>query len=592
MQIKILDNIQANVLGIMNNSLPNALQYYDDEYHGYTAEGSSTYEFSVRKHIDGQLIKGLGFFKFGNHISFIYAGKKRMMKMLTVSNSLEFIRITCIDITCELISEDTEIFTADAKHTLSWYFNHFTMSYGNVIIGINEVADSEKLLSWDGKQSKLTRLLSIVTKFDAECEFDHTFNQNGSLKNIVVNIFRKNNKGLDQGVGTNRTDVILKIGKDIDNITRNEDGKNVFTAIHATGKDGLVTNGVALSITNDNGQEEFYLRYGEGNAYAPIAADKYPANIPNAGTLNDKWTLRTFETDYTTQADLGAYMIRTLQANAYPIIEFILDMNSGLGWEKYGLGLGDTIKIVDMNFSDEGLILLARVSEMIISFSDPTRNKILLSNFIELKSKLSTDILKQMNSMIESATPYLSTVVTQNSIIFKKSTDFANLSLNIMKGANDVSESLTGVDYAWYVGTDKIASTKTMKLTYNMLTADTNVVTVIVKKGEDTLTKAQLSVTKVSDGISPINLVIESSNGYQFKNNVINTTFTAILYQNNKEIDSDSTQFSYVWSKTNSDGTADTAWNLAHQSSQKSITISNSDVLQRATFSCTAEPLN
>ena len=95
-----------------------------------------------------------------------------------------------------------------------------------------------------------------------------------------------------------------------------------------------------------------------------------------------------------------------------------------------------------------------------------------------------------------------------------------------------------------------------------------------------------------SDGISPINLVIESSNGYQFKNNIINTTFTAILYQDNKEIDSDGTKFAYVWSKTKSDGTADTAWNLAHQSSQKTITITNSDVWQRATFNCTAEPLN
>ena len=100
------------------------------------------------------------------------------------------------------------------------------------------------------------------------------------------------------------------------------------------------------------------------------------------------------------------------------------------------------------------------------------------------------------------------------------------------------------------------------------------------------------ALARGNDGISPINLVIESSNGYQFKNNVINTTFTAILYQDNKEIDSDGTKFAYVWSKTKSDGTADTAWNLAHQSSQKTITITNSDVWQRATFDCTAEPLN
>lgn len=94
------------------------------------------------------------------------------------------------------------------------------------------------------------------------------------------------------------------------------------------------------------------------------------------------------------------------------------------------------------------------------------------------------------------------------------------------------------------------------------------------------------------DGVSPINLVINSSNGYQFKNNIINTTFTALLYQNNEEIDHDGTKFTYVWSKTNSDGTVDTAWNLAHQTSQKSITITNSDVWKRATFNCTAEPLN
>lgn len=97
---------------------------------------------------------------------------------------------------------------------------------------------------------------------------------------------------------------------------------------------------------------------------------------------------------------------------------------------------------------------------------------------------------------------------------------------------------------------------------------------------------------KGADGISPINLVIESSNGYQFKNNIINTTFTAKLYQDNKEIDKDGTQYAYVWSKVNSDGTVDTTWNLAHQTSQKSVTITNRDIWKRATFNCTAEPLN
>ena len=126
-------------------------------------------------------------------------------------------------------------------------------------------------------------------------------------------------------------------------------------------------------------------------------------------------------------------------------------------------------------------------------------------------------------------------------------------------------------------------------------------VTVEAYLDDELVASAEITFTDVSDGkqgpkgddgVSPINLIIESSNGYQFKNNIINTTFTAKLYQDNKEIDKDGTRYAYVWSKVNADGTVDTAWNLAHQASQKSITITNSDVWQRATFNCTAEPLN
>ena len=105
-------------------------------------------------------------------------------------------------------------------------------------------------------------------------------------------------------------------------------------------------------------------------------------------------------------------------------------------------------------------------------------------------------------------------------------------------------------------------------------------------------TWSQLKGDTGANGISPINLVVESSNGYQFKNNIINTTFTAKLYQDNQEIDKDGTKYAYIWSKVNSDGTVDTAWNLAHQTGQKSITITNSDIWKRATFNCTAEQLN
>ena len=86
--------------------------------------------------------------------------------------------------------------------------------------------------------------------------------------------------------------------------------------------------------------------------------------------------------------------------------------------------------------------------------------------------------------------------------------------------------------------------------------------------------------------VEHIDLVILTSNGYTFKNNVIASTLTATLWRGNKEIDKDGTEFSYVWKKINSDETPDENWNQSHSYSQKSIRITNTDVFRRATFMC------
>ena len=99
-------------------------------------------------------------------------------------------------------------------------------------------------------------------------------------------------------------------------------------------------------------------------------------------------------------------------------------------------------------------------------------------------------------------------------------------------------------------------------------------------------------VFKREDGISPINVVILSSNGYQFKNGNINSSLKAILYQNNREIDPDGKLYSYVWSKVGIDGKQDVAWNLAHSFSSKQLNITAEDIWQKATFNCMVEPLN
>ena len=226
---------------------------------------------------------------------------------------------------------------------------------------------------------------------------------------------------------------------------------------------------------------------------------------------------------------------------------------------------------------------------MEISRTDPTKNTLVFSNYIRLQSQISNDLKSQLSNLVDAATPYRAELTTTNGVQFKNGTGSTTLSAHIFKGSA-TTETIAD-SYEWSKDGTVVANVQEITVDASGV-SDKAVYSFKATVAGKVVASQSVTITNVNDGTSPINLVIDSSNGYQFKNNIINTTFTAILYQNNKEIDSDGTKFSYVWSKTKSDGTADTAWNLAHQSSQKTITITNVDVWQRATFDCTAEPLN
>ncbi len=57
-------------------------------------------------------------------------------------------------------------------------------------IGINEIADKKLKLDWDGDQSKLGRLYSLANKFDAEISFETILNDDYSLKQQIINIYK------------------------------------------------------------------------------------------------------------------------------------------------------------------------------------------------------------------------------------------------------------------------------------------------------------------------------------------------------------------------------------------------------------------
>lgn len=79
---------------------------------------------------------------------------------------------------------------------------------------------------------------------------------------------------------------------------------------------------------------------------------------------------------------------------------------------------------------------------------------------------------------------------------------------------------------------------------------------------------------------------LHSSNGLVFKNGDINTTVTAKVYRGKDDITSTLLASAFIWKKTNRNGLTDTTWNNAHVGVGNQITISATDVEQKATFWC------
>ncbi|MCT3118949.1 hypothetical protein EFO05_14315, partial [Lactococcus lactis] len=100
------------------------------------------------------------------------------------------------------------------------------------------------------------------------------------------------------------------------------------------------------------------------------------------------------------------------------------------------------------------------VSEMEISFSNPTLNKITFSNFKKQQSEASADIQAIVNQLVDAATPYIGSIDTTNGTQFKNGTGSTTLSAHIFKGSA-TTETIAD-SYEWSKDGTVIAPTQTI----------------------------------------------------------------------------------------------------------------------------------
>lgn len=424
-----MDNIRIAILSanntpvaFMDNQHKKSMHYWGDELHEYLQGAANTYTFTVSaKHQDAENVTA------GNKVAFIHKGKSYYLNIVNTEQTEETITATAWSLSFELINEDAGEYKAGKAMSFEEYLAVFDAER-TLKLGLNEVSDKRITNEWTGTTSILKRLFSLANVFSAEIEFETVLNKDYSLKEIVLNVYRKHSD-TDSGVGEYRNDIVLRYGKGITGIRKTTDAEKLYTCIQPTGKDGLTINGLDKKEYDENGNIEYFT---DGALIrAPKARDRFPSNIVNK---DDAYIMLRKEYDTDNQDKLYSMALSDLKTASEPVVTYEVD-----GY--FDTNIGDTVRMQDQEWTPV-LYLQARVSEQIRSLTNPKTAKTVFTNYKELTSEISDSLLQRMEDLINKNKVYTCSISTNNGIIFKNGIGSTTLTAYAYDNGVDVTGNL------------------------------------------------------------------------------------------------------------------------------------------------------
>lgn len=424
-----MDNIRIAILSAnntpvayMDNGHKKSMHYWNDGLHEYLQGTANAYTFTVNaKHPDAQHIKA------GNKVAFTYKGKSYYLNIVNTDKTEQTITATAWSLSFELINEDAGEYKAGKAMSFEEYLAVFDAER-TLKLGLNEVSDKRITNEWTGTTSVLKRLFSLANVFSAEIEFETVLNRDYSLKEIVLNVYRKHSD-TDSGVGEYRNDIVLRYGKGITEIRKTTDAEKLYTCIQPTGKDGLTINGLDKKEYDENGNIEYFT---DGAIIrAPQARDRFPSNIVNKA---DAYILMRKEYDTDSKDKLYSMALSDLKTASEPVVTYEVD-----GY--FDTNIGDTVRMQDQEWTPV-LYLQARVSEQIRSLTNPKTAKTVFTNYKELTSEISDSLLQRMQDLINKNKVYTCSISTNNGVIFKNGIGSTTLTAYAYDNGVDVADKL------------------------------------------------------------------------------------------------------------------------------------------------------
>lgn len=374
--------MQIYVLNRARETLATTSGIYDDKHTLTLDAGSSSYEFKISKNDEASR-----YMDSGNYIVLQNDGGKTWLFTILDYEETQYTKtVYAEDAGIELLNKACDIWKANGPHSFEYYFNLVT-SGTPWKLGVNQLAGLERTLTYEGRDTGLGRLLSILKGFDnAECTFDVTVKMNAP-SDFKINVYKQ--------VGSDRSDVQMVYNHELNNITKKESRAEFVTALCGVG--GTIQTEDGQGNTQDAGNIDFAdLEYNK-DGLVTNKGDKFLRAVDankrfNPGQIT--YIEAFYEYDTQSASELLNRTVTRLKTYSEPQYTYTADVKI----IDSTLKIGDTVTIIDHDYNP-ALYLSARVAKLEKSYTDPAQNTIEFCNYQLLSSRLA-DKLARLQTVV------------------------------------------------------------------------------------------------------------------------------------------------------------------------------------------------
>lgn len=368
--------MQIYVLNRARETLATTSGIYDDKHTLTLDAGSSSYEFKISKSDEASQ-----YMDSGNYIVLQDDdGKTWLFTILDYEETQYTKTVYAEDAGIELLNKACDIWKSNGPHSFEYYFNLVT-SGTPWKLGVNQLAGLERTLKYEGRDTGLGRLLSILKGFDdAECTFDVAVKMNAPSE-FKINVYKS--------VGSDRSDVQMVYSHELNDITKKESRAEFVTALCGVG--GTVTPPEGQEATEQENIDFADLEYNH-DGLVTTKGDKFLRAVDANKRFNPGQTtyIETFyEYDTQSASELLNRTITRLKTYSEPQYTYTADVKV----IDSTLKIGDTVTIIDHDYNP-ALYLSARVAKLEKSYTDPSQNTIEFCNYRLLSSRLADKLTK------------------------------------------------------------------------------------------------------------------------------------------------------------------------------------------------------